>query len=319
MLASIVVNTYNRPVAVNRCVELLSRQARIDEVEAIVVDDGSDGDFRAIERQWKTKLNFRFIRTAHGGRSASRNRGARAATGERLIFLGDDVFVRPGWLERHLERAGRPDVAVLGPYPLKLGGREGPRYSPPLARRVDSTANFALIENDGDVPFRFFATGNLSMDRERFLAIGGFDERFARYGWEDIDLGYRFARSGGRIVFDRAAEAVHHHPPMTRVDLWRREFDVGFTAMQFWEKWRADDLRYMKFWGERPTPGPAWRRALGRAAIAAVEAVAPNGALLERLYERAVYSHRHAGAAEAARTAETRDAGAAEPAAEPGS
>lgn len=296
-LHSIVINTYDRPETLSRCLGAVARQKGIEALEVVVVDDGSPADFKALERLWSTRLNLRWIKQRHSGRSAARNRGVRAARGERVLFLGDDVMVRPFWLETHLARGGgRPDLAVLGPYPL-----DARRAYPPAFRRWADPAGLDRVTDPENVGFEFFLTGNLSMDRERFLSLGGFDEGFDRYGWEDIDLGFRFARAGGRIVFDPAAKAIHEHPAMTRADLWRREFDSGVTAWRFWSKWRDPALDFMRYWGEAPRPGPAWRRRAADLAIGALERFAPASPLLDRLYERAVYSWRHAGVAEGMR------------------
>lgn len=293
---SVVINTYDRPETLSRCLGALARQKGIDAVEIVVVDDGSPADFKAVERLWKTRLNLRYLKPPHSGRAGARNRGAKAATGERLLFLGDDVMVRPGWLEAHAAGEGRPDLAILGPYPLDAR----PPYPPAFARWADSTdmSGIADPENAG---FEHFVTGNVSMDREKFLELGGFDERFVEYGWEDIDLGYRFVQEGGRIRYDERAKAVHEHPRMTRADLWRREYESGITAWTLWEKWRRPDFDYMKFWGEAPTPGPEWRRRAADRLIGAIERARPDASILPRLYERTVFAWRHAGAAEGMR------------------
>ena len=316
MRCSIVINTYERPESLSRCIGALSRQRGIDEVEVIAVDDGSRGDFKAIERNWKTKLNFRYLKIRHSGRSAARNRGVAAAKGDRIIFLGDDVIAKRGWLERHLNY-GADDrlIAVLGPYPLQLKTANG-RAASAAFRRFADPVNLDSVEDRRNLGFSYFATGNLSMDRELFNEIGGFDERFKRYGWEDVDLGYRFERAGGRLIYDEKAQAVHAHPAMRRAELWEREFSMGVTAFQFWSKWRNEDLDFMKFWGEGEQPGPAWRRALGRAAIEGMERIAPNSELLGKLYERLVYSYRHAGVAEGRRLFDGSGSGDAGPARE---
>lgn len=305
MQFSIVISTYNRPESLSRCIEAVSRQKEIADAEIVIVDDGSDGDFKAIERNWKTKLDLRYIKIRHAGRAAARNRGARAAKGERILFLDDDIMVRPGWLQRHRESGGNEKfTAVLGPYPiepLKKGRASAEQTRTKIFQRLADPVRFDLIKDPENAGFAFFVTGNLSMDRSLLNEIGGFDERFRHYGWEDIDLGYRFERAGGRLKFDEKARAIHAHRPMTRRDLWERERAVGITAYQFWSKWQNADVEFMKFWGEAPAPGPGWRRALGRVAVAALETAAPNSEMLARLYERLVFSYRHLGAAEGRR------------------
>ena len=302
MRASIVITTFERPLSLSRCLEALHRQKGIEEAEVIVVDDGSEGEFKAIARIWKPRLNFQFLKIPHRGRSAARNRAVREASARRIIFLGDDVMVRPGWLGRHLV-CGQDDrsLAVLGPCPLDSKSFAGKPPSAAFLRFADPARIEHLIKDRENMGFAFFATGNLSMDRSLFQEIGGFDERFTRYGWEDIDLGYRFERAGGRLIYDDRAKALHAHPAMSHGDLWDRELSAGITAYQFWSKWQTEELTYMKFWREGDRPGPAWRRAVGRAALGFTERVAPNSAVLDSLYERLVYSYRHAGVAEGRR------------------
>jgi len=60
------------------------------------------------------------------------------------------------------------------------------------------------------------------------LGEAPFDASFESYGWEDIDLGWRLAQRGVRIVFDRAASARHLHPSSLRT-FWRRQIHVGGT------------------------------------------------------------------------------------------
>lgn len=294
--ASIIINTYNRPEPLSRCLEAVSRQDGVDHCEVIVVDDGSRGNFHAIERLWQRKLDLKFIPIKHSGRATARNRGVEAAKGERIIFLGDDVMVKPGWLKCHLERGiGQKYLALLGPYALM----ENRSYSSAFRAAVDPV-RFDWIKNPEDVGFEFFFTGNISMDRGLFNEIGGFDTRFTTYGWEDIDFGLRFKKSGGKIIYDECAKAVHEHPAMTRSELWKREYSNGYTAWIFWEKWNTDpEIAFMKFWSDKPNPGPAWRRRLGEIVIEIIERWSPDSAWMFGLYERVMYSNRHAGAAAA--------------------
>lgn len=301
MLCSIVINTYRRPESLERCLEALANQDNIAECEVVVVDDGGGGDAAAFEARWAAPLRLRYLNIEHAGRAAARNRGVAAAAGRRIIFLGDDIHVRPGWLEPHLRGAGEDaNVAVIGPYPLDPAPPGGAPYPPAFARAAEPVP-FEKIENPEDAGFIYFITGNLSIQRERFGELGGFDERFTEYGWEDIDLGYRFYRSGGRVVYRAEAAAIHAHPRFTRGDLWRREFAVGVTSYQFWTKYKTPDVEFMKFWDEDSRSGPAWRRALGGALIGAIESVAPGSPRLDALYERLCFSWRHAGVQEGRR------------------
>jgi hypothetical protein len=301
MRLSVLINTFDRPGALAGCLTALARENAAPPAnspdEVIVVDDGGTADLGAAVEPWRGRPGFRLIRIEHAGRAAARNAGVRAATGDRILFLGDDVIVRPGCVARHRMRS-EPLIAVVGPYPwTSLAG------SPPFRRWAEPNPQDRIADPE-NAGFQFFATGNLSMDRALFLELGGFDERFRVYGWEDIDLGLRFERAGGRLVFDREARAIHEHDSMTRAALWRREGEMGRTAWQFWRKWAAIDpalVEFMKFWDDpaRIRTGPPWRRTLGDALIALLDRLAPASALTAKLYERMIFSHRLAGVAEA--------------------
>jgi len=294
--ASIIINTYNRPEPLSRCLEAVSRQDVVDQCEVIVVDDGSRGNFHAIERLWQRTLNLKFITTKHAGPAAARNRGVQAATGERILFLGDDVMVRPGWLAAHLARGqGHRMLAVLGPYRLE----KRPQYSQAFHHAVDPV-HFEWIKNPDDVGFEFFFTGNISMDRGLFDELKGFDETFPYAAWEDVDFGLRFKKAGGTIIFCEEARAVHEHPPMTRKQLWEREYRNGISHWIFCNKW-GTDANPVKYWQEQPKPGPSWRRTAGGFLIELFEKFSPESPALPKLYERMVYSWRHVGLDEGAR------------------
>lgn len=302
---SVIINTYERPAALAQCLAALARQRACEPFEVVVVDDGGRADLGDALRAAGKALPVRLERIGHAGRGAARNRGMELARGRRVLFLGDDVIAAPDCVAAH-QATEAPLRAVLGPYPLR-----SPRGSPPFRRWAEPNPQQEIRQRQ-DAGFWFFATGNLSVERRVLLELGGFDPRFTLYGWEDIDLGLRFERAGGRLIFEERAAGVHEHPPLSRARLWRREFEMGFTAWQFWEKWAAEEeprIAKMRFWGDPAAivPGPPWRRRLGEALIALLDAVAPGSALNGRLYERMIFARRLAGVAASWRQARERE------------
>lgn len=308
MSISVLINTYNRPQSLEKCLAALARHsAEAGEMEVVVVDDGGAADLAPVAAPWRERLGVRLIRIEHSGPGGARGRALREARYRRVFCLGDDVLVQPGCLARHA-RHNDPLVAVVGPYVWS-----GLKGSPPFRRWADPVPQID-VENPENAGFKYFCTGNLSADRDTLLEAGGFDKRFEpRYGWEDIDLGLKFERAGGRIIFDREARAVHEHPFSDRHALWRRERAVGINAYIFWEKWAAVDpaaVAFMKFWDDAAAlgEGSRLRRAIGDALIGALDRLAPGSKLNERLYERMVFAHRLAGVAEGWRIVQGRAA-----------
>jgi glycosyltransferase involved in cell wall biosynthesis len=63
------------------------------------------------------------------------------------------------------------------------------------------------------LPWLSFCTGNLSLRKEYFMELGGFDVRFRRL--EDWEFGYRFYKSGGTFTFKKDCEAYQQLGPIS--------------------------------------------------------------------------------------------------------
>jgi GT2 family glycosyltransferase len=124
------------------------------------------------------------------------NAGAAAAAGDLLLVLNDDVELEPSTV-RLLREALLPEEGVFA---------VAPRIVSPLARCGDEggksgTLRAGLLEVD-EVPAEaphptLYPVGCCFLcRRETFLGLGGFDDVYAPFFWEDVDLGYRAWRRG---------------------------------------------------------------------------------------------------------------------------
>src|SRR5690242_1278529 len=96
---SVVVPTYQRGAALERCLDALASQTlERDRFEVIVVDDGSVTPPRAAVARAAASLDVRLIEQANAGPASARNAGARAARGEYVVFTDDDCIPDAGWL-----------------------------------------------------------------------------------------------------------------------------------------------------------------------------------------------------------------------------
>lgn len=87
---SIIIPHYNTPELLARC--LSSIPAR-DDVEVIVVDDGSRDECVSVLRTMGIAGNVHICYSPHGGAGRARNTGLEIATGEKIIFAdADDYF-----------------------------------------------------------------------------------------------------------------------------------------------------------------------------------------------------------------------------------
>jgi glycosyltransferase involved in cell wall biosynthesis len=237
---SVVIPTHGRRARLERVLDALAAQAGEvgGDLETIVVDDGSKDDtkeFLALRRP--DAANVRALAQENAGPACARNAGAAAARGERLVFLGDDTVPEPGFLATHAAppERGRP-VAILG---YTSWDAERMRVTPFLTHLNERGAQFgyALITDPEDVPFNFFYTSNVSVPRDAFLALGGFDVSFPSAAWEDVELAYRASRAKDPLllVYRPAARTRHEHPT-TLESVLRRQRASGRAAALFARK-----------------------------------------------------------------------------------
>lgn len=66
---------------------------------------------------------------------------------------------------------------------------------------------------DYSIPWRLFITNNASVEHEKVINVGMFDEQIVGYGFEDYDLGIRLYKSGGKFIFDENIINVHQEHP----------------------------------------------------------------------------------------------------------
>ncbi len=293
---SVLINTYNRPAALAQAVEALECQADFprERFEIVVVDDGGALDARTALEKAGLLAGVAFRRIEHAGPGAARNAALAMANGRWILFLGDDIVASPGLLAAHarfLEASGAEKRMSLGHAEWDMGRVSKPFYEFARAHHYDGLAPGQELD------FRYFYTCNVALPKLALESAGGFDESFTSYGWDDTDLGYRLAERGWRLYYTPEACARHVHPPVTIPGLLRRQIELGFGGCRFYAKHRSPEAERAAFWpGSRQArSGPEWRLRLGAALAWALERMAPESALLWRVYGRMVFSCRVRG------------------------
>jgi len=229
---SVVVPTLNRRDDVLRLLRALGRQSAAPMTyEVIVVVDGStDGTAEAVGEH-VAPFALRRVVQPPSGLAAARNAGARAASGEFVLFLDDDMVPTPGLVAEHLE-SHRPDgvLGVVGAAPIVVPPGAAPtvRYrAGGFARKLER-----LASRRDRLAFNDVYGGNFSVRRATFLAAGGYDETFRAYGHEDYELALRLEALGGRFVFSPTASADQYYEKTFR-QLAANVESEGSTAVLF--------------------------------------------------------------------------------------
>ena len=229
IVVTVVIPYFEAPEALALTLAGLEGQTYPRELfEVVVVDDGSDPP---LELDQPTPLHVRVIHQEDLGFGAARarNNGARAATGDILVFLDCDMVPEAGWLaaharwhhaagdlvtlgfRRHVDFEGIDPGAVRGrPGSLEELLAERPVQHPEwIERRMASTND---LTDDSDDIFRVVTSGNFGISAAFFAAAGMFDESFTQWGAEDTELGWRAYALGAVLVPERGALCWHQGP-----------------------------------------------------------------------------------------------------------
>jgi len=200
MRATIQLCTYNRAALLERVLDACFEQtADADSYEVVLVNDGSSDDTPAVIERARQRATCRFevIDQQNSGLAKGRNAGIARAAGERIIFIDDDVLPTPNFVEEHLRSHDAAPLAIVRGGAINVESFDA---LPP--------AKWRLKDYSGN----FFWTTNVSVPLRTIRAIGGFDDTFAEYGWEDIDVGLRLRQGGVKAVFNPKALVYHWKP-----------------------------------------------------------------------------------------------------------
>jgi glycosyltransferase involved in cell wall biosynthesis len=96
---SIVIPCFNHGEFVQEAVESVTRAGR-DDLELIVVDDGSTDERTRKEMDAISARGTKVLRQENKGLAAARNAGVLASQGEYIFPLDADDRLRSGWLEK---------------------------------------------------------------------------------------------------------------------------------------------------------------------------------------------------------------------------
>jgi glycosyltransferase involved in cell wall biosynthesis len=109
MLISVVIDNYNYAAFLRPCVDSCLRQ-EYQNMEIIVVDDGSNDGSREIIESYGTRVNSIF--NSNGGQGSALNSGFIFSSGEVLIFLDSDDVLLPSCL-LNISKLWRPEFSKV--------------------------------------------------------------------------------------------------------------------------------------------------------------------------------------------------------------
>ena len=220
--ATVVIPTYRRPARLRALLECLTQQTGDALAKVVVCDDGSGDETESVARSFLERLPLEYAHQSDEGFRAgqARNLGIARAVGDVVIFVDDDVLVRPDFVMGHLAAHAETDSEVGS---VAIGYRHRvPHFDgrvPDLEEILQAERDDRLIELEGPIaehalPWIYVYSCNFS------VSLGGpelrFHDGFSGWGLEDTELGYRLHRSGYAIVEAADARVLHIEDPTPR-------------------------------------------------------------------------------------------------------
>ncbi len=203
---SVVIPTHNGAARLAACLQSL-RSSSLMPHEIIVVDDASSDASADIASQYSCRV----VRLDDNiGAARAKNRGARIATGDILLFTDDDVLVQPdavARVARDLE-----DHRVTGVVGLLARETGLPDFASNY-KNLWMRFTYARLPRER---IGVFYTSIAAIRRELFLQLGGFDENYVGASIaEDTEFGQRVWAAGHLLRLDPDIVGTHrkHYTP----------------------------------------------------------------------------------------------------------
>ncbi len=240
-LVSIIVPFKDKPELLNQLVTSLFQITSYQNFELLLISNNSVQPETAAALERMVDPRIRKLTWDHAfNYSAINNFGARAAKGELLLFLNNDIEItQPDWLQELIGQAQRPEVGAVGPkllFPdrklqhagviLGIGGFASHAF----AQLPDQPLWTAFGHQNWVRNYLAVTSACVLMRREVFERIGGYDESFIVCG-SDVEICLRMVEAGLRVIYTPYAELIHHESATRRWDsIPENDFWRSFVA-----------------------------------------------------------------------------------------
>lgn len=225
MNASIVIPVFNGEKTIPKTLEALQKQTGKMDFEIIVIDDGSTDRTADVIRKFP---GARLVSQQNAGPAMARNRGAKLAKNEIVVFLDADCVPEKDWLPEMLKPfSDSKVVGVQGRYVNPIRNLMAEFVQLEIEERYERMARFDSID--------FIGSYSAAYRKKVFLEEGGFDENYRIASGEDPDFSFKLADKGYKMVFNPKAIAAHFHPTSIK-KYWKTKFFRAYWRVRMYRK-----------------------------------------------------------------------------------
>src|SRR6201988_4450124 len=251
---SIVVPNWNGRALLERFLPSFIESARAFEAtcaqpsEILVADDASTDDSEEWLRAHWPEVRFESSARQQGFAPAA-NRGVRAARFSLVYLVNNDVALTSTTLPplaAHF-RDANVFASTGNAYDFGTGVLCGAGQRGRFRRGfLGVHSRFFVPDLPAQMPplITLYATGGSSLfDREKFLALGGFEETLAPYGWEDVELSLRAWKQGLEVRYEPRSAIWHQFSSTIGARVPRRRVSAAYERNRLLMHWLHLDTR----------------------------------------------------------------------------
>lgn len=246
MTVSVVIPTYNVVELLEQnlphVVEALEYYDKTKKnVELIVTDNHSSDNTIEYLKSLQEKISIPFViieNSFNGGFAVNANRGVRAAKGEIVILLGSDVRPEKDFIKPLLSHFSNSKIFGVG-----------------CANHSDEDEGSDILRGRGvgkwEKGFLLHQYGKFNKDNTLWVdcgsaafrktiwdEIGGLQELYSPFYWEDVDLSYRAQKMGYMVKVEKKSCVIHEHKKGSIKKMKKSDFVIQTTYRnQFFFVW----------------------------------------------------------------------------------
>lgn len=214
MKVSFIIPNYNGESSIKENIPRLIESIVEKNYEVIIVDDYStDSSLEQIELLIQRFKDINIILIKHDrnkGFSSAVNTGVKNASGDVLILLNTDVYPQVDIVEKIKDKFKNDQVFAVGFLDKSI--EDG---KPVLrGRGIGKWMRGFLIHSKGDIEKKdtlWASGGSSAFNKKIWDKLGGLNEIYNPFYWEDLDISYRARKSGYKVLFDPSITVVHEH------------------------------------------------------------------------------------------------------------
>ncbi|WP_195252006.1 glycosyltransferase family 2 protein [Romboutsia sp. 1001713B170207_170306_H8] len=224
MEISVIIPTRNAEIYIENLLEKLTNQSRKVK-EIIIIDTASSDNTRSICEKYDI-VKFMPINNGEFDHGGTRNRAAREATGDILVFMTQDAYPENEFFIEELTKdLGKNDIVASY-------GRQKPREDANEIEKFARKFNYGdtnIIKSKEDidrlgVKTFFFTNVCSAFLTKEFWEVDGFPEKTIMN--EDMIIASKLIFSDKKVLYAANASVVHSHN-YTYMQQFKRNFDVG--------------------------------------------------------------------------------------------